>query len=526
MVRCLSKNANSGIYVSESLSSGQAIPVRRDTVVAFLGSAPRGPVGIPVTIGSVDEYLKRFGAHGCISLLFDTIRQFFMNGGKSALVVRVCSSVRHHRIVLPTASETLTLDAINPGSHELLRASIDYDGIPSTDSDRFNLVVHRLMSRDRPIVEQQEVYRGLTVDIADAHYVGHALLESELVRVSGRIPGQRPQVTFHSGIDVGSSYIYVDPDWSETECLNDYDLIGCKTEGTGLFALDQVPSIDLVNLVPDTSELGPVALFTAERYCRERNALLLVDPPEHWRTVRDAVRSARESGFASPNVATYFPRPSVAGEQPASALGAFSGALAARDAQDVTWGLTGNELLDIRGCDRLPFDIDCEEQYAIHRAGINVLRRAGPSRLELTGLVTLNRGSGCISEWDQLQWRRTTLFIVDSIARGTRWAAFQGDDPGTPAELYDQVRQYLHDLFAIGVLSGASVDQPGYVTCERTADDAHQRGRNFPDCEAGIVFDVGFTLSGNGLQSFRFHQCPDECRIRRLHTEHPVAMAS
>ena len=516
VVRCLSENANSGIYVSESLSSGQAIPVRRDTVVAFLGSAPRGPVGIPVTIGGVDEYLKRFGAHGCISPLFDAICQFFTNGGKSALVVRVCSSVRHHRIVLPTATDTLTLEAANPGSHELLRASIDYDGIPSSDADRFNLVVHRLMSRDRPIIEQQEVYLGLSVKIADTHFVGHALLESELVRVSGKIPGQRPQLTFHSGIEVGSSYIYVDPDWPETECLNDYDLTGCKTEGTGLFALDQVPSIDLVNLVPDMPELGPVALFTAERYCRDRNAMLLVDPPEHWRTVHDAVRSARESGFASPNVATYFPRPAVSGEHPASALGAFAGALAARDARDGIWGLAGKECLDIRGCDRLPFDFDSEEQHAIHRAGINVLRMAGRSRLELTGLVTLNRGSGCITEWDQLSVRRATLFIVDSISRGTRWAAFQGDDPGTSGELYEQVRHFLDDLFATGVLSGAGMDQPGYVTCERTDHKS--------DCKSALVFDVGFTLTGTVMQSFRFHQCPDECRIRRLYAEHPVAM--
>ncbi len=65
MVRCLSKNANSGIYVSESLSSGQPIPVRRETGVAFLGSAPRGLVGIPVKVDSVDDYLKRFGVPGC-----------------------------------------------------------------------------------------------------------------------------------------------------------------------------------------------------------------------------------------------------------------------------------------------------------------------------------------------------------------------------------------------------------------------------------------------------------------------------
>ena len=511
--------------MSESLSSGQAIPVRRDTVVAFLGAAPRGPVGIPVAIGGVDEYLKRFGAQGCSSPLFDTIRQFFANGGTSALVVRVCSSIRHHRIVLPTPTDTLTFEAINPGTHELLRAAIDYDGIPPSDAQRFNLVVHRLQSRDRPFIEQQEVYRGLSVDIADPNFIGHALLESGLVRISGRIPGERPQLTFHSGIEIGSSYIYVDPDWPETECLNDYDLIGCRSDGTGLFALDRVPSVDVVGLVPDTPELGPVALFTAERYCRERNAMLLVDPPAHWRSIGDALRSARESGFASPNVATYYPRPAATGEHPASAIGAFAGALVARDAREGIGLPIGQESFDIRGCARLPVDIDDEAGQALQRAGINALRTAGPSRLELAGLVTLNRGAGCVTEWDRLSVRRATLFVVDGIARGTRWAAFQGGDPGTPAELCAQVRKFLRDLCADGMLSGADADWVGFATCASEAHESTGESTGESTRESAIVFDVGFTLSGHDEQRFRFRQCPDDCRTSRLHVEPPVAMA-
>jgi len=525
-VRCLSENANSGIFVSESLSSGQLIPVRRDTVVAFLGSAPRGPVGIPVTMGGVDEYLKRFGVPGCGSPLLDMIRQFFANGGENVIVVRVCSSTRRHRIIFPGPSGMLTLEAINPGPHELLRASIDYDGISPSDLSRFNLVVHRLASRDQPIIEQQEVYRGLSVDIADMNYVEHALLGSELVCVKDKIPEQRPDITFRSGIEVGASYIYSDPDWPETGQLTDYDLIGCNTEGTGLFALEQVPSVDLVSLIPDNQEIGPVALFTAERYCRARNAILLVDPPVHWHSVSDATRSARESGFASPNVATYFPRPVIPGEPLASALGAFAGALAARDARDGFWSSAENTPLAMRGRFRLPFDINIEEQYALKRAGINTLRLTGSSRLELTGLVTLNRGSGCITEWDQLHLRRTALIIIDSIARSTRWAAFQENDAGTWAELCDQVRRYLHDLFVAGALSGKNAADAGYVICDRQTSGSHHRDKDMVGGDSGVSFNIGFMPLGYGMQSFRFHQRPAECQIQTLHIEHPVALAS
>lgn len=526
MVRCLSENANSGIFVSESLSSGQRIPARRETVFAFLGPAPRGPVGIPVTIGGVDEYLNRFGVHGCDSPLFDAICQFFKNGGENAIVVRICSSVRRHRIVLPGPSGVLMLEAINPGPHEWLRASIDYDGIPSTDRNRFNLVVHRLASRERPFVEQQEVYRGLSVDAADTDFIGYALLGSELVAIKEEIPEQRPDVTFSRGIEVGASYIYVDPEWPETGCLTDYDLVGCNTEGTGLFALDQVPSIDLVSLVPDAPDLGPVALFAAERYCRKRNAILLVDPPSYWQSVDDAIRSARESGFSSPNVATYFPRPVSHGQPPASALGALAGALACGDARDGVWGLREDATLNMRIRARLPFDLDIEEQYALKRIGINALRLAGPSRFELSGLVTLNRGSGCATQWDALGLRRTTLFIIDNIARGTRWAAFQANDAGTWAELREQLQCYLQDLFAAGALFGANPVDAGYVICDRQTNSGQDRNGHATEKESGVSFVIGFMPLGSGMQNFRFHQRPVECRIQTLHIEHPVALAS
>ena len=60
-VRWLSDLANSGIYVLEGLSMGQPVPVRREPVVVFVGSSPRGPVGIPVKIQSVGEFKQRFG---------------------------------------------------------------------------------------------------------------------------------------------------------------------------------------------------------------------------------------------------------------------------------------------------------------------------------------------------------------------------------------------------------------------------------------------------------------------------------
>lgn len=514
-MRWLSETANSGIFVSESLSSGQPISVRRDTLVAFVGAAPRGPVGIPVAIGSVDEYLKRFGAPGHDGALFDVVCQYFATGAQKAIVVRVCSSARRHRITLPGPEGALTLQAVNPGPREWLRASVDYDGLAPADSQRFNLVVHRLAAPDRPIVERQEIYRGLSVDLADAEFVGHALLSSELVTVADTIPGRRPDVTFRSGIEVGAAYVYVDPAWPEAGGLTDYDLIGCNTEGTGLFALDQLPSIDIVCLVPDSPDPGPVALFTAERYCRRRNAMLLVDPPAHWRHVDDVIRASRESGFASPNVMTYFPRSHSAAGRTNSSIGVVAGALAGHDARDGVWMLADEPALAVRGRNRPVTDLDHDDRLMLKRAGINALCSTGPGHLVLTGLVTMNRGGGCEVEWDDLRLRRMILFIIESIARGTRWAAFQPNDGETRAALRGQISRFMRDLFDAGALAGASQTDAAYVACDSPVDAT----------EPGVSFVVGFAPRGHAMQCFRFHQQRLDCSVVSLHVEQDIALA-
>ncbi len=170
----------------------------------------------------------------------------------------------------------------------------------------------------------------------------------------------------------------------------------------------------------------------------------------------------------------------------------------------------------MRGHPELSVDLDIEEQYALKRVGINALRRTGPSHFELTGLVTLNRGSGCVTEWDDLCLRRTVLIIIDSIMRGTRWAAFQDNDSDTSDELCRQVKHYLHELFINGALSGENTEDAGYFICDKQTVDN----------ETGISFVIGFMPLEYGMQSIRFHQHPAECQIQMLHIKHSIALAS
>jgi len=523
----LTETANSGIFVLEGPVRGQRLPIRRESVVAFVGSASRGPVGIPVAIRRVDEYRRRFGTPGHRSRIQDLLAQFFANGGANAIFVRVCGSERRHRLIIPGAAGDLVLHAVNPGPHECLRASVDYDGIPAADEERFNLVIHRLASHDKPIIEEQEIYRALSVDPGDPDFLTHALVDSELAYVAGTVPLTRPDVTHCPGLGIGAAYEYGDDDWREHSPLTDYDLVGSNTEGSGIFALDRIPVVDLICVVPDADDLGPVALFAAERYCRDRQALLFVDPPARWKSVADVVRERMSSDFSSPNVATYFPRPvakpGTGLNRTPSALGALIGRLVADDANLGVWGVRGSDSLDIRCRTMLACPLDDHDQVVLKRVGVNTLRASVGGVSLASGLVTMEHSSGMDAEWSDLQLRRLGLFIIGSIARGTRWAAFVEDDAQAWEDVRRQISTFMGELHAAGALPGRSANEAWYVSRDR---EVPVTGARDDGVSGSADFIVGFALDANGYTAFRFAHGRLDCRIRPVSWQPGIALAS
>ena len=58
----------------------------------------------------------------------------------------------------------------------------------------------------------------------------------------------------------------------------------------------------------DSVDDSLAAILAAEMYCRERRAMLIVDPHFEWERPEDALRGVPELGYASPNMLGYFPR--------------------------------------------------------------------------------------------------------------------------------------------------------------------------------------------------------------------------
>ena len=501
----LPERPGAGIRVIESPAGEEPIPLRRETVTAFVGPAPRGPANIPVVIESVDEFRRRFGSPAERSRLEWILGQFFDNGGRQAVVVRVPRSGRPSRITLPGPGGTLDLDAVNPGPLEYLRAAIDYDGIPATDLWRFNLTVQRIRSPANPLVEEQEIWRAVTVAADDEAFVGDVLAGSGLVRIHGEAPRARPFITAGATGIGPVAYVHGRGDWRSASAPTDYDLIGSAEDATGIHALEQVPNVDLVCLLSGApkADVGPVGIFVAERYCARRNAMLLLDPPASWSRVEDVTRSQRDSAFASPNVITYFPQLrelSADGKRvrSLSAIGAIAGMLASRTS-------SGTVLLRSRA--RVAIEPDADEAAQLARRGVNVLRPAAPGFISFTGNVTLAGSHGARREWQQLSVRRQAVMTAGTIARSTRWAAMQDSDPQTWRAVSAQVGRYLAESAAAGLLASAGGSPGFYVKCDQDTN-AHR---------SGLSFVVGLALSRPGeFVGFRFEHDTVDCRVSEI----------
>ena len=77
-----------GVYIQEIPSGSRTITGVATAIAAFAGRAARGPVDIPVPIGSFSAFERIFGGLWRDSGMSYAVRDFFLNGGSNALVVR------------------------------------------------------------------------------------------------------------------------------------------------------------------------------------------------------------------------------------------------------------------------------------------------------------------------------------------------------------------------------------------------------------------------------------------------------
>lgn len=489
-----------GVYIEEVPSGVRTITGVATSITAFIGRAERGPVNEPITVNSFADYERRFGGLSAISTMSFAVRDFYLNGGSQAIIVRVHNGAGLARIALDTefsspAGADLFLDASSPGAWgNSLSASVDHDtGDPtapptsppaSSDPELFNLTITETVGGT---VRLTEKFLGVSLNSAHRRFLPRVLEQSSLlVRVpkdgSGNyiVPagavGQTPRpVEVTSAVPVSA----VGDGTTPTALI----ITGSASDKTGIFALDKA---DLFNLlcIPPTERgqnTDPSVYQAAMQYCTDRRAMLIIDPPAEWGALAATaagnavagLSSLGLSGTAARNAALYFPR--VVQPDPLrdnqldtfAPSGIVAGIMARTDAQRGVWKAPAGLDAALNGIQGLQVSLTDDENGQLNPLGINVLRSFPVNGRVVWGSRTMRGADQLADEYKYIPVRRTALFIEESLYRGTQWVVFEPNDEPLWAQIRLNVGAFMQNLFRQGAFQGKTPREAYLVKCDK-----------------------------------------------------------
>jgi phage tail sheath protein FI len=276
---------------------------------------------------------------------------------------------------------------------------------------------------------------------------------------------------------------------------------GVRAAKTGLYALE---SVDLFNIlcIPDAAAMAAAdmrALYAeAEIYCEERRSMLLVDvpppppvPPANRLETIQAWLSDNEM-LRHPNAAVYFPRTRVSDPlargrmRSIAASGTIAGLYARTDTQRGVWKAPAGTEARLRNVQALDYVLTDLENGALNPLGVNCLRTFPVYSNICWGARTLEGADQIASDWKYVPVRRFTLFLEESLYRGTKWAVFEPNDEPLWSQIRLNLGAFMQDLFRKGAFQGSSPRDAYFVRCD--AETTTQF-----DIDSGVVnVEVGF----------------------------------
>jgi Bacteriophage tail sheath protein len=515
-----------GVYIQEIPSGVRTITAVATSITAFVGRAARGPTDQPVTCTSFGDFEATFGGLWNGSALGFAVRDFFLNGGSTAVIVRLFNGD-------PTTSQAmlsigaLKFGAANEGKWGVgLRVMVDQSNTTddaakalglTSKADLFNLTVTDTSTG------RGERYLNLTVKDSPRRVDNVLLAQSALLRYKGTLTPP-PAITLgkdalgtaedalataranltdkqnsQPGADVSAELAAVT---SATSALNtaldnasaavsdgqwltvpNFLPNGGEANKTGLFQLEKVDLFNLLCIPPyhapvDTVDVDPNLIASAAAYCEKRRAMVLVDSPRSWKDLATARQEFTDPnndtiGTRSKNAALFFPRLRYPNPlhnnqiETFSATGAIAGIFARTDSARGVWKAPAGLDATLAGVPALSVPLTDPENGELNPLGVNCLRAFPIAGRVVWGSRTLRGADQLADDYKYIPVRRTALFIEESLFRGLKWVVFEPNDEPLWAQIRLNVGAFMHDLFRQGAFQGSSPRDAYFVKCDK-----------------------------------------------------------
>jgi phage tail sheath protein FI len=494
-----------GVYIEEQLASMAGISGIETSITAFVGNTLMGPCGVPVYISGFEDYKRIFGGLALDSMLSYAVQDFFLNGGKKALVLRLTGiGARKSRISLPCGSRAascLNLEASSEGTWG------DELSVQIVRSDLGNGLLGRLLKKKASarqfglkIFRKQnleEEFYEVSLNPGDAAFLP-AMLEanSRLLRVlktgsSWTLPPQNPLYTLQAVSAAGGQ---------DGTALRTEDYLGDQAAETGIYALKKANLFNLL-CIPPPQRGGDTDLAVyraALKLCVERRAILLVDAPAAWAGsgIAGIMQADEVLGFQSAdtrNAAVYFPRllQSDALQKGQTEVfvpcGAVAGIIATTDERCGVWKAPAGAEAVLKGVKGVQQDVPESLMEILNASGINNIRNTSDKGMLLWGARTLRGSDRYADEYKYLSVRRTALYIEESVLRGTQWVIFEQNDEALWKKLGFQLEDFLMNLFRAGAFQGNRPDLAYFVKCGRDTTTQQELDNGYLNLRIGFA---------------------------------------
>jgi hypothetical protein len=449
-----------------------------------------------VAISSYAQFERQFGGLWRQSGLGYAVRDYYLNGGNLAVIVRLGGGADDAGAATLDAGG-LPLAAASPGAWgDAVEVDVVHATGPEADEvaaqqgvsadDLFHLFVREGTDADATV---RESYVNLTV-VDGPRRVDDALGGSELVAVDGGLPGARPaEGTYTVGAD-GAAGTEGGP-----LVAGDYTGPGFADDKRGIHALLDADLFTILCLPPSTPDGDlPDALWPdALAFCRDRRAFLLVDPPvgETAGTVRTWLGGLGLTADGR-NGAVYFPRIRRADPLRGDAVrefgpcGAVAGVMARTDSTRGVWKAPAGTEAGLSGVRGLAVTLTDGENGDLNPYGVNCLRTFRTIGSVVWGARTLRGADVLADEYKYVPVRRLALFLEETLYRNTQWAVFEPNDEPLWSQLRASIGAFLQDLFRQGAFQGRTPRDAYFVRCDAETTTQY-------DIDRGIVnIVVGF----------------------------------
>jgi len=492
-----------GVYVEEIPSGVRTIIGVATSIAAFVGRTPRGPAGEPVTITSYADFERRFGPLARDYPLGYAVRDFYLNGGTTAIILRLYKKGGTDGLS-KLAVGNLNLKAVAEGKWgDKIGIKIDHAGIDEAVADAVDPALVAADFFNLTVIYggpfgPRETYLGVTLrPSGGARRLDRVLADqSSLIAVDGNLPdeaapGDTPAAddptnpaNFPPAKTPATAKHFAGGDDGGDLDAAAFDLQNAVPK-TGIEALDKVDIFNLLCIPPpklgaDTETVKDI-WSKVLAYCVKRRAMLLVDPPKKWTTIDKITPNTAvfsDLGLQGPdtrNAAVYFPRvfaadPILGTTETFVPSGMVAGVMARTDVTRGVWKAPAGVDAAISNAQGLTETLTDLENGLLNPVGINCLRTFPIIGTVVWGARTLRGADLLADEWKYIPVRRLALFLEESLFRGLQWVVFEPNDEPLWAAIRLNVGAFMNDLFRQGAFQGSSPKDAYFVLCDKSTN--------------------------------------------------------